>query len=79
MNVFPDKFRFSFEKNGERYECKYSPDEWNNNVLNWTRSIDNAETLVKYTTSFTFIKEDAGYLRDCYEDTGVFSKVKFII
>ena len=79
MNIFPSKFKFFFEKNGEKYECKYSPDEWNNNVLNWTRSLDNTETLIKYTTSFSFVKEDANYLRECYDADGVFAKVKFIV
>lgn len=79
MNVFPSKFRFFFEKDGERYLLKYSPEEWNDNVLNWSRSSDSVGVVVKYTTSFTFIKEDADYLRDVFKASGVFSDVKFII
>lgn len=79
MNVFPSKFRFLFERNGIQYECKYSPDEWNNNVLNWNRSSDSAGIMIKYSTSFTFIKEDADYLRDCFNTDGVFAKVRFVV
>ena len=79
MNVFPAKFRFFFEKDNQRYECKYSPDEWNNNVLNWNRSSDSAGIMIKYSTNFTFIKEDADYLRDCFNTDGVFSEVRFVV
>ncbi|MFR1243106.1 MAG: hypothetical protein ACLSDJ_18640, partial [Butyricimonas faecihominis] len=79
MNVFPSKFRFLFERDGIQYECKYSPDEWNNNVLNWNRSSDSAGIMIKYSTSFTFIKEDADYLRDCFNTDGVFAKVRFVV
>lgn len=79
MNVSPSKFRFLFERDGIQYECKYSPDEWNNNVLNWNRSSDSAGIMIKYSTSFTFIKEDADYLRDCFNTDGVFAKVRFVV
>lgn len=79
MKVFPEKFKFFFKRNSEKYECKYSPDEWNNNVLNWERSSNSEGLIVKYTTNFSFIKEDADYLRLCFKATGVFSEVKFIV
>lgn len=79
MKVFPEKFKFFFKRNSEKYECKYSPDEWNNNVLNWERSSNSEGLIVKYTTNFSFIKEDADYLRLCFKATGMFSEVKFIV
>ena len=79
MKVFPEKFKFFFKRNSEKYECKYSPDEWNNNVLNWERSSNSEGLIVKYTTNFSFIKEDADYLRLCFKATGVFSEVKFVV
>lgn len=79
MNVFPSKFRFSFVKDGEITYCKYSPEEWNDNVINWNRDKDNAGILVKYTTSFSFIMDDADYLRECFKTKSVFAKVLFVV
>ena len=79
MNRFPQRFRFSFIKNGETTTCKYPPEQWNDNVINWDRDKNSSGILTKYTTSFKFVKEDADYLRACFNASGVFSKVVFTV
>lgn len=68
MNVFPAKFRFYFIKDGITTYCKYSPEEWNDNVIKWDRDKKSNSVLTKYVDSFSFVMEDADYLRACLRD-----------
>ncbi|MEG1950475.1 MAG: hypothetical protein RR137_08945 [Odoribacter sp.] len=77
MNIFPKQFRFSFIKNGVITYCKHGPEEWNDNVIKWNRDAKTYSILTKYAINFTFVLEDADYLRECFNTTGVFSKVRF--
>lgn len=78
MQVFPDRFRFFFQKNGIKTLCKHAPEEWESNVIKWTRDSKTEGILTQYVDKFTFILEDAKYLISCFEQENVFSNVKFI-
>lgn len=79
MNVFPEKFRFYFEKEGVKTQLKHAPEEWDTNVLKWSRDKDTEGILTEYVDKFTFVLEDADYLRDCFKKNKVFAKVKLSV
>lgn len=79
MNVFPEKFRFYFEKDGVKTQLKHTPEEWDSNVLKWSRDKDTEGILTEYVDKFTFVLEDADYLRNCFEKSKVFAKVKLSV
>ena len=79
MNVFPEKFRFYFEKEGVKTQLKHAPEEWDTNVLKWSRDKDTEGILTEYVDKFTFVLEDADYLRDCFKKSKVFAKVKLSV
>lgn len=79
MNVFPEKFKFYFEKEGVKTQLKHTPEEWDTNVLKWTRDKDTEGILTEYVDKFTFVLEDATYLRACFDQKKVFAKVKLSV
>lgn len=78
MNVFPEKFRFSFIRNGVTTYCRQAPEEWNDNVIKWSRDKKNNTILTNYVNNFSFVLEDAEYLKNCFLEETVFAKVRFV-
>lgn len=79
MNRFPEQFVFYFIKDGVKTLCVNAPEEWNDNVIKWDRDRKSCSILTKYVEEFTFVLDDADYLRRCFNENGVFSKVRFFV
>lgn len=83
MNTFPQKFRFSFVRDGVTTYCKYAPEEWNDNVLKWERDKKSHAIMTKYVNTFSFVLEDATYLRNCFDAVDfqdrIFPEILFIV
>lgn len=78
MNIFPSKFRFKFIHTFREYTLKYAPEEWNDNVIKWDRDKKTNDILTKYVDNFTFVLEDADFLRQYFAAGKVFTKIRFI-
>lgn len=79
MHIFPERFKFFFEKEGVKTQLKHAPEEWDSNVLKWNRDKNTEGILTGYVDKFTFVLEDADYLRACFAEKKVFSKVKLSV
>lgn len=72
-----DKYRFSFidTYSHSNYKLKYDVDGWSSYGVNFGRETGHGDVVKSYTSDFTFIKDDAEYLKDLFFMYGVNRRV----